>query len=67
MEVVWDGDGVPSPYPGREQTENKTSRRTTYAGGNSFIPVCNLSRLTKLSRARVDQAVKVLTLLHVGQ
>ena len=38
VEVLWDGDGVhPPPLPDGGQTENITSRRTTYAGGNYYL------------------------------
>ena len=34
VEVLWDGDGVPLPPPGCEQTENITFRHPSDAGGN---------------------------------
>ena len=36
--VLWEGDGYPPP-PSGGQSENLTSRRTTYAGGNETVSI----------------------------
>ena len=46
VEVLWDGDGVPSPQQDGGQTENITSHHTTYVGGKITNIHYNLIQIT---------------------